>query len=197
MTNKLTNSSQKIGLCLLCIYLLQLALGTIIHFFKPSVSFLRGHRPPQNYFHAFFGLAIIALAFYQVHYGITIEWYEGTGDGTVVPRAAMRAWEALLIVCTTFLFLLWRSNHIPSGFPSQPRYATLEPDLLICVCPGLLRALLHRAFIPPEAIQAGSRGASPTHRAGEDLILEPESCDMLRRYCGVFSSSPRPLVMHV
>ena len=31
-------------------------------------SFFRGHRPPQNYFHAVLGLAIIALAAYEVSF---------------------------------------------------------------------------------------------------------------------------------
>ncbi|EJC98208.1 uncharacterized protein FOMMEDRAFT_143304 [Fomitiporia mediterranea MF3/22] len=88
---------KKTGLALLILYLVQLLIGTVIHSFK-TPRLLNGHRPPQNYFHAILGLVIIALAFYQVHYGIVTEWTEGTGDGTVVPRAAMRAWEALIVL---------------------------------------------------------------------------------------------------
>jgi len=44
------------------------------------------------------GLTIVALAFFQVHYGIKTEWYEGTGDGTVVPMSAYHAWIALIVI---------------------------------------------------------------------------------------------------
>lgn len=80
------------------LYLFQLVLGVIIHFLK-TPSFMGGRRPPQNYFHAILGLVTIALAFYQVHYGIKTEWYEATlGDGTVVPESALHAWIALIVV---------------------------------------------------------------------------------------------------
>ena len=58
-------SSQKIGLALLIMYLVQLFVGLFIHFVKIP-SLFHGHRPPQNYFHAILGLAILALAAYQV-----------------------------------------------------------------------------------------------------------------------------------
>lgn len=89
---------QRIGLALLLLYLLQVTGGIVIHFFK-TPSLLNGRRPPQNYFHAVTGLTILALAFYQVHYGIQTEWYEGTGDGTIVPMSALHAWIALMVVC--------------------------------------------------------------------------------------------------
>ena len=58
---------QKIGLALLILYVVQLCLGLFIHFVKMP-SLFGGHRPPQNYFHAILGLAIFALAAYQVCY---------------------------------------------------------------------------------------------------------------------------------
>jgi len=89
---------KKIGLALLILYLVQLALGVLIHFLK-TPSFMGGRRPPQNYLHAILGLVTIALAFYQVHYGIKTEWYEATlGDGTVVPESALHAWIALIVI---------------------------------------------------------------------------------------------------
>ncbi|KAL5495997.1 hypothetical protein ACEPAH_3229 [Sanghuangporus vaninii] len=88
---------KKIGLALLILYLVQIFLGTIIHSFK-TPRFMGGQRPPQNYFHAILGLAIIALAAYQVHYGIVTEWYYSTGDGTIVPQKAMNAWIALTVI---------------------------------------------------------------------------------------------------
>jgi len=61
-------------------------------------SLFRGHRPPQNYFHAILGLVILALAAYQVHYGLTTEWAFTTGNLHPVPKKAIHAWEALIIV---------------------------------------------------------------------------------------------------
>ena len=91
------------------LYLFQLTLGVVIHFAK-TPSFMGGRRPPQNYLHAFLGLVIIALAFYQVHYGITIEWYEATiGSGTIVPASALHAWTALIVVSPYIAFYLRHS----------------------------------------------------------------------------------------
>ena len=57
---------QKIGLTLLILYIIQLAFGFFIHFVKMP-SLFGGHRPPQNYVHILLGIAILALAAYQVH----------------------------------------------------------------------------------------------------------------------------------
>jgi len=62
------------------------------------MSIFRGYRPPQNYFHAILGLAILALAAYQVHYGLTREWAFATGNLHPVPKSAIHAWEALIII---------------------------------------------------------------------------------------------------
>ncbi|KAH8106539.1 hypothetical protein DFH11DRAFT_1638524 [Phellopilus nigrolimitatus] len=88
---------KRTGLALLILYIFQLFLGSIIHFFK-TPTLLNGHRPPQNYFHAILGLTIIALAFYQSHYGIKTEWYEATLDSSLVPASALHAWIALIVV---------------------------------------------------------------------------------------------------
>jgi len=95
---------QKIGIALLALYVTQLLLGTIIHFVKMPGLF-RGHRPPQNYLHVALGLAILALAAYQVHYGLTIEWTFATGGLHEVPDSAMHAWLALIIVFWVLYFL--------------------------------------------------------------------------------------------
>jgi len=87
---------KKTGLALLILYCTQVILGFFIHYFKtPRV--MDGRRPPQNYFHVALGLIILAVAFEQVHYGITIEWIEGTGGNPPVPKAAMRAWLGWVI----------------------------------------------------------------------------------------------------
>ncbi|PPQ86670.1 hypothetical protein CVT25_006745 [Psilocybe cyanescens] len=100
-TNKLetphfTDPHQKVGLALLILYIIQMALGAIVHFFKfPSV--FRGHRAPHNYLHVLVGLAIFALAQWQVHYGLFTEWLL-TGGLHQVPESAKHAWLALVIV---------------------------------------------------------------------------------------------------
>ncbi|KAJ7454530.1 hypothetical protein B0H11DRAFT_1819831 [Mycena galericulata] len=67
-----------LGTVILVLYLIQCALGAIIHYIKPKKS--RG-RPPQNYFHAVFGILVIALGMYQIHTGYDEEWplYVGRG----------------------------------------------------------------------------------------------------------------------
>ena len=88
---------QRIGLALLILYLFQVLGGLVIHYFKTPKLF-KGRRPPQNYVHAILGLTILALAFYQVHLGIKTEWAEALGDDSTVPRSALRAWTALIVV---------------------------------------------------------------------------------------------------
>jgi len=87
---------QKIGLALLLLYLVQIVLGPAIHFFKMR-SIFRGHRPPQNYLHVAIGLSILALASYQVHYGLYFEWYDFLGIHPM-PSSAKSAWLALTII---------------------------------------------------------------------------------------------------
>lgn len=56
---------QKTGLALLILYVAQLLLGIVIHYFK-FPSLFRGRRPPQNFLHVFLGLVIFILAAFQV-----------------------------------------------------------------------------------------------------------------------------------
>jgi len=88
---------QKIGLALIILYVLQLTIGALVHYFKFPTTF-RGHRPPHSYFHVFFGLVIIILAQYQVHYGLYTEWDTATGGTHQVPNSAKNAWLALVVV---------------------------------------------------------------------------------------------------
>lgn len=87
---------EKIGLSLLCLYLAQILLGVIVHFLKFPSTF-KG-RAPHNYIHILLGLAIIALAQYQVHYGLFSEWPIATGGLHQVPSSAKNAWLALLVI---------------------------------------------------------------------------------------------------
>lgn len=82
---------KKIGLALLILYIAQLVIGLTIHYFKTPRLF-NGHRPPQNYFHALFGLAIIALASYQVHYGMFTEWALALGNSHPVHPGCKHFW---------------------------------------------------------------------------------------------------------
>ncbi|KAF9500601.1 hypothetical protein BDN71DRAFT_1439995 [Pleurotus eryngii] len=86
---------KQVGIALLVLYIIQILLGFVIHFYKPSWS--KGARPPQNYLHAILGLVILALAAYQVHYGLNTEWLL-TGGLHQVPMSAKNAWLALVII---------------------------------------------------------------------------------------------------
>ncbi|KAJ6583005.1 hypothetical protein DFH09DRAFT_1245911 [Mycena vulgaris] len=106
---------QKIGIALLAMYVTQLLLGAFIHYVKMPALFA-GHRPPQNYLHVILGLAILGLAAYQVHYGLTIEWFF-TGGLHSVPNSAMHAWLALIIVFWALYFL--GMGLLPRQFSSE------------------------------------------------------------------------------
>ena len=62
------DTHMKWGIAIFVLYLFQVSLGAIIHFFKiPSLA-RKGIRAPQNYFHALLGIFIIGIAFYQVSF---------------------------------------------------------------------------------------------------------------------------------
>lgn len=56
---------QTIGFAIFGLYIAQVVLGAFIHFVRIRIPF-PGHRPPQNYIHPLLGLAILAMANYQV-----------------------------------------------------------------------------------------------------------------------------------
>ncbi|KAI0248130.1 hypothetical protein BJV78DRAFT_1285015 [Lactifluus subvellereus] len=88
---------KKVGYAIISLYSAQLLLGVFIHFIRVPFLFV-GHRPPQNYLHVMFGFAILAMAGYQIHYGLYIEWPLGTGDIHPIKKSAKHAWLALLII---------------------------------------------------------------------------------------------------
>jgi len=88
---------QKIGLSLIILYVLQIIIGGLVHFFKFPTLF-RGYRAPHNYFHVVFGLAIFILAQYNVHYALFIEWDLRTGGLHQIPQSATNAWMAGVIL---------------------------------------------------------------------------------------------------
>ncbi|KAH8117435.1 hypothetical protein DFH11DRAFT_1687438 [Phellopilus nigrolimitatus] len=59
------------GILLFPLYIIQLCLGTFIHFFKPLYP--RKH-PPQNFVHGGLGIAIIGLAFFEIFSNLWTAW---------------------------------------------------------------------------------------------------------------------------
>jgi cytochrome b561 len=78
--NHFDDNHKRWGIALLVLYLVQCGLGAFIHFVKKAD---RKRRPPQNYVHAVFGIAIIGLSLYQVHSGFDTEWPLTTGRDPV------------------------------------------------------------------------------------------------------------------
>ncbi|KAH9060388.1 hypothetical protein EDB83DRAFT_2224358 [Lactarius deliciosus] len=97
LTDSPMDHHKKIGYVIFGLYIGQVVLGTFIHYVRIPFPFL-GHRPPQNYIHALLGIVILAMANYQVHYGIYVEWPLMTGDVHPVKQSAKHAWLALVIV---------------------------------------------------------------------------------------------------
>ncbi|KAJ7800577.1 hypothetical protein B0H14DRAFT_2898843 [Mycena olivaceomarginata] len=68
---KIMDDHKKTGIVVFALYLTQCIIGTVIHYAKPKNA---TSRPPQNYFHAVLGLAIIGLSMYQIRTGYRTEW---------------------------------------------------------------------------------------------------------------------------
>ncbi|KAJ6567832.1 hypothetical protein B0H10DRAFT_1830301 [Mycena sp. CBHHK59/15] len=79
---------QKNGVILFALYLTQCVVGAVIHWVKPKNA--KG-RPPQNYLHAIFGLAIIGFGMYQIRSGYREEWPNYTALGSV-PSVVNTLW---------------------------------------------------------------------------------------------------------
>lgn len=103
------DTHQRVGLALLILYVLQVVIGLVIHFFK-TPSLFGGQRPPQNYIHVTLGIAILALASYQVSFSLyltlttltcpflrcttacTLNGYYWADFTKWLPRLSMRGW---------------------------------------------------------------------------------------------------------
>ncbi|KAF7357930.1 CBD9-like protein [Mycena venus] len=90
---KVMDDHKKTGIVLLALYLTQCLIGALIHFVKPKNA---TRRPPQNYFHAVFGLAIIALSMYQIRTGYNHEW--PTYTGLTVPNGVNTLWMVWVVI---------------------------------------------------------------------------------------------------
>lgn len=77
--------TQRLGLAVFILYLVQVFIGTVIHKFKPKSAAIR--RPLQNYFHVVLGILIIILSFVQVRSGYKVEYPQATGR-LPLPKAA-------------------------------------------------------------------------------------------------------------
>ncbi|KAJ6616686.1 hypothetical protein B0H10DRAFT_2036588 [Mycena sp. CBHHK59/15] len=84
---------QKNGVILFALYLTQCVVGAVIHWVKPKNA--KG-RPPQNYLHAIFGLAIIGFGMYQIRSGYREEWPNYTALGSV-PSVVNTLWMCGLL----------------------------------------------------------------------------------------------------
>ncbi|KAJ7122053.1 hypothetical protein C8R43DRAFT_1241351 [Mycena crocata] len=85
---------KKTGVILFALYLAQCVVGALIHYVKPKNAM---RRPPQNYFHAVFGLAIIVLAMCQIRTGFNEEWPNFTGLGSV-PAGINTLWIVWCVI---------------------------------------------------------------------------------------------------
>ena len=73
------------GIAIFVLYLAQLALGATVHFYKPRAwAKGEGRRPLQNYFHAVFGLLIIAFAMFQV--SVCVNYARHVSTAPLPPR---------------------------------------------------------------------------------------------------------------
>ncbi|KAJ7141109.1 hypothetical protein C8R44DRAFT_240954 [Mycena epipterygia] len=82
------DTHKKTGIIVFGLYLTQCVIGALIHYVKPKNA---TRRLPQNYFHAVFGLSIIALSMYQIRTGYNEEWPNYTGLGSV-PNGINALW---------------------------------------------------------------------------------------------------------
>ncbi|EMD33768.1 hypothetical protein CERSUDRAFT_126012 [Gelatoporia subvermispora B] len=109
----LADTHKKLGIALFILYLAQVAGGLFIHFLKVRTYTIVG-RSIQNYVHAFMGLLIISLAFYQARLGFRFEWFTQTGRNDNL-HAAEVVWIVWVIVIPVFYFtglLMLRRQYI-------------------------------------------------------------------------------------
>ena len=86
-------------------------LGGFIHYVKKKD---RVRRPPQNYFHAGFGLLVITLALYQVRSGYNTEWPTTTGRKPLPAGVSIIYW-IWVVVCHFLTKMRYSVLHADSG----------------------------------------------------------------------------------
>ncbi|KAF9531597.1 hypothetical protein CPB83DRAFT_76559 [Crepidotus variabilis] len=95
----LNDAHKRWGIAIFVLYLAQCGLGAFIHWVKKQN---RVKRPPQNYIHAVFGLAIIAFSGYQVNSGYSHEWPTTTGRGPAPPGVNIFFWIWIVILAVAY-----------------------------------------------------------------------------------------------
>jgi hypothetical protein len=166
----LNDVHKKWGAAIFALYFVQCTLGYAIHKLKPKNS---QRRPPQNYFHAVFGLLIIGLAFYQVRTGYTVEWPLKTG--LAIPNAVHIVWYVWIVSFPSSISLDLRCYRDSSGKkendwrrkimpPSHQEY--FEPDcyspyhIPLCIhrsCNSYFSTLRHPMYLMPSLVTRRSR----------------------------------------
>ncbi|KAI0661383.1 CBD9-like protein [Cubamyces menziesii] len=99
----LDDDHKKWGVAIFVLYFAQIALGAIIHFFKPTSWTVGKRRPLQNYMHAVFGILIVGLAFYQVRSGFRTEWPKTSGRPPI-SNAANIVWYVWVVLVPVLYF---------------------------------------------------------------------------------------------
>ncbi|KAH9962075.1 hypothetical protein BGW80DRAFT_1356681 [Lactifluus volemus] len=94
----------RVGYAIISLYIAQILLGAFIHFVRVPFLFVL-HRAPQNYFHLALGATILAMADYQVHYGLYFQWPFATANIHPVKQSAKTAWLVLVIVGVPFFYI--------------------------------------------------------------------------------------------
>ena len=62
------DNHERWGIAIFVLYFAQLLFGALAHWWKPKYAGPGFRRPVHNYFHAIFGLLLIAISFYQVRH---------------------------------------------------------------------------------------------------------------------------------
>ncbi|EJD05915.1 uncharacterized protein FOMMEDRAFT_104262 [Fomitiporia mediterranea MF3/22] len=138
------NDSHKVlGILLFPMYLIQLCFGTFIHFRKPAYP---KRHPPRHIAHGLLGMTIVALAFYQVRTGLTVDWT----TATALP-INLDIFSNLWIAWVVFIPVIY-----VMGFLLLPRQVKYERDLPPPYSPGV-------------TVHEGNNGAGVRHLLG----LEP------------------------
>jgi len=139
------DAHKAIGILLFPLYIIQLCLGTFIHFFKKPYP--RRH-PPQNFVHGGLGIIIVVLAFVQTRTGLTKEWTKATSRGIDLTIFS-NLWIAWVVFVPVAYF---------AGYSLLPRQLAYE-----------------RSLPPPYSPPLGGRDDSPGGIGVRHLLgAEPE-----------------------
>ncbi|KAI0369695.1 hypothetical protein BV20DRAFT_1053069 [Pilatotrama ljubarskyi] len=99
----LNDDHKKWGIAIFVLYFIQVALGALIHWVKPTSWTVGKRRSLQNYFHAVLGIVILALAFYQVRNGFRTEWPAQSGRPPI-SNAANIVWYVWVVLVPVLYF---------------------------------------------------------------------------------------------